>query len=284
MIKKNILLVVTLLFTTWSFSQTEILNKQIGVSFKASTNGIGGDIYYKPINKLAVKAGVEYLSFNLSSDRIESFIGEDPNVVITNPYGSDIVFNTEGNFKTGAVSVAVGYQPFKLFYVTVGIGKSLFTSDVTGVTVTDIMFEGRNVPIIGMVNPVIHKNDVGPFIIDINYKNSIMPYIGIGLGSFVPQNKKVSFALELGAYYVGSYTLKHTMPTGLNAANIDFGQNVTEEQKEMFLEEVNAEVSAIYNDVDREVGIVIDDINNKLESFKFYPVLKFTIGFNAFSF
>ena len=52
----------------------------------------------------------------------------------------------------------------------------------------------------------------------------------------------------------------------------------------MFLEEVNAEVTAVYNDLDREVGIVIDDINNKLENFKFYPVLKFTIGFNAFSF
>ena len=27
-----------------------------------------------------------------------------------------------------------------------------------------------------------------------------------------------------------------------------------------------------------------DDINNKLESYKFYPVLKLTIGFNAFTF
>lgn len=282
--KKTFLLIVAVLFSTWSFSQSADFNQQIGVSLKASTNGVGADLYYRPTKKWAIKAGAEYLSFNLSSDRIESFIGQDPNVVIANPYGNDIVFNTEGNFKTGAISLAVGYQPFKLFYVTAGLGKSLFTSDVTGITVTDIMFEGRDVPTIGMVNPIIYKDDIGPFIIDIDYKNSIIPYIGIGLGSFVPQNKRVSFALELGAYYVGNFALTHTMPTGITAANINYGPNVTQELKDMFFDEINAEVTNLYNDVDKEVSIVIDDINNKFESYKFYPVLKLTIGFNAFTF
>lgn len=282
--KKTFLLTVAVLFSAWSFSQSADFNQQIGVSLKASTNGVGADLYYRPTKKWAIKAGAEYLSFNLSSDRIESFIGQDPNVVIGNPYGNDIVFNTEGNFKTGAISLAVGYQPFKLFYVTVGLGKSLFTSDVTGITVTDIMFEGRDVPTIGMINPIIYKDDIGPFIIDIDYKNSIIPYIGIGLGSFVPQNKRVSFALELGAYYVGNFALTHTMPTGITAANINYGPNVTQELKDMFFDEINAEVTNLYNDVDKEVSIVIDDINNKLESYKFYPVLKLTIGFNAFTF
>lgn len=282
--KKAFLLAIAILISAWSFSQSTNSENQIGISLKASTNGFGGDIYYRPSKKFAVKAGAEYLSFNLSSDRIESFVGESPNVVITNPYGNDIVFNTEGNFKTGAISVAVGYQPFKLFYVTAGIGKSLFSSDVTGLPATDIMFKGIDVPNVGIVNPVIHKDDIGPFIIDIDYKNSIIPYIGVGLGSFVPQNKKVSFALELGAYYIGNFTFKHTMPTGLNAASINFGPNVTQEHKDMYFNEINAEVTTIYNDIDKEVGIVIDDINNKVESFKFYPVLKLTIGFNILSF
>ena len=284
MSKKTLLLAVAVLLTVCSYSQTDEFNQQIGVSLKASTNGIGADLYYRPTNKLAIKVGAEYLSFNLSSDRIESFIGENPNVIVSNPYGSDIVFNTEGNFKTGALSVAVGYQPFKLFYVTAGLGKSLFSSDITGITATDFMFEGKDVPTIGMVIPIINKDDVGPFVIDIDYKNSIIPYVGIGLGSFVPQNKRVSFALERVAYYVGSFTFMHSMPTGINAANIDYGPNVTQEHKDLFFDEINAEVTKLYNDVDREVGVVIDDINNKLERYKFYPVLKLTIGFNAFSF
>ncbi len=284
MSKKTLLLAVAVLLTVFSYSQTDEFNQQIGVSLKASTNGVGADLYYRPTKKLAIKAGAEYLSLNLSSDRIESFTGENPNVVVSNPYGNDIVFNTEGRFKTGAISVAVGYQPFKLFYVTAGLGKSLFASDVTGITATDIMFESKDLPNIGMVNPIIHKDDIGPFVIDIDYKNSIIPYIGIGLGSFVPQNKRVSFALELGAYYVGNFSLTHTMPTGISADNIDYGPNVTQEHKDMFYDEINAEVTSLYNDVDKEVSIVINDLNNKLESYKFYPVLKLTIGFSAFTF
>ena len=281
---KTFFLIVAVLFSALSFSQSNGFERQMGVSVKASTNGIGADLYFRPTKKFAVKVGAEYLSLNLSSDRIESFVGEDVNVTISNPSGTDIVFNTEGRFKTGAVSVAVGYQPFQLFYITAGLGKSLFSSDARGILATDIVFEGKDVPTVGMVKPIIHKTDVGPFIIDIDYKNSIIPYVGIGLGCFVPQNKRVSFALELGAYYVGNFTIAHTMPSGLNAGSIDFGPNVTDEHKSLYFNEINTEVNKIVSDVDKEVRIVVDDINNKLESYKFYPVLKLTIGFNAFAF
>ena len=284
MSKKTFFLAFAVLISAGLFSQSSDFDQQMGVSLKASTNGIGADLYYRPTKKLAVKAGVEYLSFNLSSDRIESFTGEDASVEINNEYlDKPVRFSPEGNFKTGAVSVAVGYQPFKLFYVTAGLGKSLFASDVRGILATDIEFKGENVPTVGMVKPMLHKNDIGPFIIDIDYKNSIIPYIGVGLGSFVPQNKKYSFALELGAYYVGSFSLTHTMPTGLIADNVDYGANVTQEHKDMYFDDIDAEVNRIVADIDREVRVVINDVNDALESFKFYPVLKLTIGFNAFT-
>ena len=111
-----------------------------------------------------------------------------------------------------------------------------------------------------------------------------MPYIGIGLGSYVPQNKKMSFAFEIGAYYVGSYTLKYSLPQGLNVENIYYGENITQEQKDLFSDKINDEVNKTVADLDREVGNAINDINEALESFKFYPVLKLTIGFNAFTF
>ncbi len=281
--KKTLLLFGLLLLSALSFSQTNDFEQQLGVSLKASTNGIGGDIYFQPIEKLAIKAGFEYLAFTITSDRIESFTGEDVNIEFTNNYlDNTIRFDTEGRFKTGALSVGVGYQPFKLFYVTAGLGKSLFASDVTGTLATDVIFKGKDVPTVGMVKPVIRKDDIGPFIIDIGYKNSIIPYLGIGLGSYVPQNKTVSFALELGAYYVGSFSLKHTMPTGFNADNVDYGPNVTQEHKDMFFNEINAHITNVYNDVDNEVSVVIEDINDPLESYKFYPVLKLTVGFRAF--
>lgn len=284
MIKKTLLLISIVLFSTWSFSQTRDTNQHVGVSLKASTNGFGGDIYYGLNEKFAIKAGAEYISINLSSNRIESFINQDPNVSISNPYGDDLVFNTNGKVRTGSFSLSVGYQPFELFYVTAGIGKSLFDSNVRGIAATDIMFETQDVPVIGLITPTIHKEDIGPFIIDIDNKNSIIPYVGIGLGSYVPQDKKFSFALELGAYYVGNYVLKYTLPTGLDASNIDYGLSVSPEIKDIFSDYIDTEIDRVVTDIDREVGIVVDDINDAIKNYKFYPVLKFTIGFDLFSF
>ncbi|NLZ95674.1 MAG: hypothetical protein GX921_07625 [Bacteroidales bacterium] len=284
MSKKTFLLIATLLLSVWSFSQTDYFNQRIGVSLKASTNGFGGDIYYRPIKQLAIKAGAEYLSINLSPSRIESFINQNPNVAISNPYGDDIVFNTNGKIRTGSLSLSVGYQPFKLFYITAGIGKSLFNTDVTGIATTDIVFETQDVPIVGMVTPKIHKEDIGPFIVDIDNKNSIIPYIGIGLGSYVPQSKKFSFALEIGAYYVGNYVIKYTIPTGLNASNIDYGLNLSPAMEDVFSDYIDTEINRVVTDIDKEVGSVVDDINDALKGYKFYPVLKLTIGFGLFSF
>ncbi len=282
---KTLLLSITLLVSSWSFAQTNDSDRHIGISLKASTNGFGGDLYYRPAEKIAVKAGAEYLSLTINSSTIERFVGEDINVSIPMPIGSsNITFNTDAKFKTGALSLAVGYQPFKMMYITAGIAKTLFASEVTGVPITDIVYSSYDVPTIGIVQPRIAKEKIGPFDIDVNSKNSIMPYIGIGLGSFVPQNKTVSFALELGAYYMGSYVIEYSLPTGISTNNIDYGVSIPQELKDLYQDDINTQVDKVAADIDREVGIAIDDINDKLDNFKFYPVLKLTIGFKAFTF
>ena len=274
--KKILLFTITVLFSVGSFSQTGDFDPDIGVSLKASTNGIGGDIYYRPMKKLAVKAGVEYFSLTITSDKVESWIDEDINISIPNPLGNDLVFDTKGRFKTGALSLAVGYQPFKLFYVTAGISKSLFAPDVSGTAANDIVFEDNNNSEVAR----IAKDIVGPFKINIKPKSSIMPYLGVGLGNFVPQNKTVSFAFEIGAYYVGSYVLEPVFPTGLNVENIQYSGSITPEQKGR----IATEVVKFETDIKTEVNTVIKDVNDALESFKFYPVIKLTVGFKAFTF
>lgn len=282
--QKILLLTVAMIISAVSFSQSGDFKQQIGLSAKASTNGFGGDVYYRPIPQLAIKAGMSYLSFTVNSNTIESFINEDINVTIANPLGNDIVFDTEAKLKTGALSIAVGYQPFKLFYITAGIGKTLFASEVVGSSTTDISFGQYEVPNVGIVEPHLTKEKLGPFQIDVKSSNTIMPYLGFGLGSFVPQNKRVSFALEIGAYYVGNYSLAYTLPPGLNVQSIDYGLSLTPEQKDQLANLVNDEVDSIVRELDSEVGKAIDDINRKLEDFKFYPVIKLTVGFNAFTF
>ena len=281
---KIFILAIALLFCSWSFSQTDKFNQQIGVSLKASTNGFGGDLYYRPSQKFAVKAGIEYLSLNIKSKTIERFIGEDINFAVSIPNAPDVKFDAEAAFKTGALSLAVGYQPFKLMYVTAGIAKTLFASDVTGVSTTDIVFSGYNIPTVGMVTPRIAQDKIGAVNVKVNSKNSIMPYVGIGLGSYVPDNKKVSFALELGAYYVGNYVLEYNLPPGLTFENVDYGPNITQEQIDLYLDYVRDDITNAVADLNRQVDDTMFDINQKLNDFKFYPVLKLTIGFRAFEF
>lgn len=281
---KTFFLAIALLVSSWSFSQTGKFNQQIGVSFKASTNGFGGDLYYRTSEKFAVKAGIEYLSLNIKSKTIERFIGEDINFEISIPNAPDVKFDADATFKTGALSLTVGYQPFRLMYVTAGIAKTLFATDVTGVSTTDIVFAGYDVPNVGMVTPSIAQDKIGAVNVKVNSKNSIMPYVGIGLGSYVPSNKKVSFALELGAYYVGNYVLEYNLPPGLAFENVDYGPNITQEQVDLYLNYVRDDVTNAVAHLNRQVDDTMFDINQKLNNFKFYPVLKFTIGFRAFEF
>ncbi len=282
--KKIFFLSITFLITAMGFSQSTDFNHQMGISLKASTNGIGGDIYYRPMDKLAIKAGAEYLKLNIKGETLEKYAGEAINITIANPRGSDLTFNSIGRFKTGALSLAVGYQPFKIVYFTAGLGKYLFSSEVTGTPTTDFTFTSQNIPGIGTINPKILKEDLGIFNITVLPSNSIVPYLGVGLGSFVPRNKSFSFALEIGAYYVGNYVLKANIPTGLKIENIDYGTSITEEQKDQISATVNKEINTVIADINKEVIRAINDINKTIEPYKFYPVLKLTIGFRAFEF
>ena len=282
--KKTFLLSITLLIASLAFSQSSEFNHEMGVSLKASTNGFGGDIYYRPLKKIAVKGGFEYLSFNIKSETLERYVGEDLNVTIPMPGGNDMMFSSAAKIKTGALSLAVGYQPFKAFYLTAGIGKYLFSSNVSGTPTTDLIFGSEEVPGIGKITPKISKEDLGIFNITAKPTNTITPYFGIGLGSFVPGNKKVSFALELGAYYIGNYVLKASLPPGLKSENIDYGPSITQQQKDEYFGTINSEVNTTIGELQDKIDDSIIDVNKSLEKFRFYPVLKLTIGFRAFEF
>ena len=278
--KKTFVLLIALIIATNLFSQSSDFNHQIGISAKASTNGFGADIYYRPMEKLAIKAGAEYFSLNIKNKTLQSYVGESVNFTIPNPRGTDLTFSSEGKFKTGALSLAVGYQPLKLFYFTAGIGKYLFNSEVIGTPLSDIIFDEREIPGLGSISPRISKEDIGLVNVKIKPSNSFIPYLGIGLGSYVPRNKNVSFALELGAYYVGSFKVEANIPQGFTVDNIEYGTSFTEEQ----LDKINSEFNSVITNLNNKVGKIVDDINKEIEPYKFHPVLKLTIGFRAFEF
>ena len=284
--KKTFFVSIALLIAAWGFSQTSDFNHQIGISLKGSTNGVGGDIYYRPTKMLAIKAGVEFVDANITAETMKPYVGDALIVSIPMPTDppTNMIFDAGAKFKTGALSAAIGFQPFGGLYLTAGVGKFLFASEVIGAPRTDLAFESQNVPGVGKVDPKIFKDVLGNFSITVNPANTITPYVGIGLGSFVPRKGAVSFALELGAYYLGSYVLHANLPPGLKSENVDYGSNVSQAQKDQYFGSINNDIDAIIVDLDTEVNKAIDEVNKTIEPYGFYPVIKLTIGIRALTF
>jgi len=282
--KKAILLLAAgLIFSSVLFSQSDF-KQQVGVSLKASTNGLGGDVYYRPFKMFAIKAGVELANIDLSSQTGNSILGNSASISLPMPGGDNMGFDWGAKFKTGSYSLTVGFQPFGGFYITAGLGSFLFNAQVIGTPTTDLTFGSQTVTGVGTVTPKISKDKIGTFSIIVNPTNTIAPYFGIGLGSFVPRKKSVSFALELGAYYMGAPKLQAILPSGLTTENIDWGATITPEQKTQYFGTINSQINNFYSEVQTEVNSQVADINTKIASFAFYPVLKLTIGIKALEF
>lgn len=275
---KTTKLTLCLLFTGIFFCSAGDFKPQFGLSLKGSTYGLGADVYFRPFKVLAIKAGYEGLATQLTADMVQPIAGDAVSVKIPMPSGSDMIFNPEARYNTGSLSVQLGFQPIGLFYLTAGVGTFNLDMQVLGVPATDLSFGSQEVPNVGTVTPIIKKEDLGNFKIQFNPSKKLAPYFGIGLGSFVPRNKRISFALELGAYYMGSPKLTATLPEGLKSENIDYGAEITESQKQEYFGSIESEIDGFINDMQNEINTNVNDINTQIEPFKIYPVLKLTIG------
>lgn len=275
---------IILLFTTSLVATAGDFNSQIGISLKASTNGIGGDIYFRPFKTLALKAGYEAFNINLTSQTLENYIGDVSNLSIPMPSGSDMSFDLGAKFKTGSLSVSAGYQPFGGLYLTAGIGTFLLNAQATGTPTSNLVFGSENIPGIGTVTPSIDKEKFGTFSLELKPALKIAPYFGIGLGSYVPRKKRVSFALEIGAYYMGAPTLSFNLPEGLNSSNINWGSNITQAQIQQYFGDINTKLDGVITDLETELNDKVTEVNEQLKPFAFYPVVKLTIGIKAYEF
>ena len=265
----------TLLCSAGDFKQ------QIGISLKGSTNGIGADLYYRPIKSIAFKAGYEAFNASLTAQTLQSYVGSNiASVSVPMPTGGDMNFDINSKLKTGSLSFLVGYQPFGGLYITAGVGTFLLNADISGTPTNDLNLGSKTVNGV-TVSPVIPKDKIGNFLINLSPTNKIAPYFGIGLGSFVPRKGRVSFALELGAYYMGAPVVSATLPTGLKAENIDWGSNLTQTQRDQYFGTINADVTNTLNDLQTKINSQVNDLNTQMKPFAFYPVLKLTIGIKA---
>lgn len=97
----------------------------------------------------------------------------------------------------------------------------------------------------------VPADKVGDIEITIKPQNKIAPYAGFGIGNAFPRDWPVSFSFEVGAFFMGSPQLD-IKATGMLAPNEDPEH--------------------------------IASLQNEVKDFKFYPVVKFNLGFRLYTF
>lgn len=175
-------------------AQANNFRQSIGISAKASSNGYGGDVYYRPFKTLAVKAGYETLDYTYKTTFEQD----------------ELTLDANARYKTGATSLSLVYQPIGGFYLIGGAAMLNFKPSVFAVSAGSYPIGDISVP----------AEKVGTINVSVLPQNKIAPYAGFGIGNAFPRDWPVSFSLEIGAFYMGSPQLD-VKATGMLAPNMD---------------------------------------------------------------
>ena len=197
----------------------------IGLTVKASSNGAGGEFYYRLQPRFTIRAGYEYLRFKIDHDFDQR----------------DIQLSGKIRYRTGSLFVGATYQFLGWMYVNGGVGWLNFEPTVKAASISG--FEYGDI--------VLKPDVVGDIRFTIKPRLRVAPYLGIGFGRIAPRHRTVSFAFELGAYYMGKPKID-IQATGMLAPSME---------------------------ADR-----IALLEHQIRDYRLYPVLKFNLSFKLFTF
>ena len=134
------------------------------------------------------------------------------------------------NFTHG--NVLVDYHPAGIFHVTAGffVGNSSlgihgFMADWRNNNAQAKLLPGYQWPSVNLLDQKIDLTD-GKANIDFQLGGIVKPYLGIGVGRAISKNKKLAVKFELGALYLGEYTLKQ------NGKKLDLSKSTDPDIKE----------------------------------------------------
>lgn len=176
--KIGIIVSLLLLGSASSFSQTKENLFVLGGGISASTNGVGGNIYWNPAPKWKVQGGYEAMSFRLNFDFEQSNLSMDAKV----------------RYKTGGAFLTAGYQILDWLYATGGIELLIFNPEMKAVPQGDYKYG----------DIYIKPEVVGDVHVKVKSGTSVAPYLALGFGKQSAYYKRVACGFEVGGYYMGS--------------------------------------------------------------------------------
>ncbi len=163
---------------------TILVKKEILVGLNLSTMGFGGTVTKNISSKLDIRLGGSYLGYSYDVHKLKAELQGD------------------ARLKVGAIGLNADYYIFRFFYLSGGLSYNLTT-----VTVHALKAQSMNVGDI-----VLDPQDIGTVEAQITPGSRIEPYLGGGF-SF-RRNKKLSFGVEFGLFFMGAPKVK------LNATNM----------------------------------------------------------------
>ena len=203
--------------------------QDIGVGVRVGTTGVGGSIAYGITRKLSLRANGSVFSYG-----VEDTVGEDPRLRAT------------GDANVGAFSGFLDFHPFgNSFRLTGGVGKNNFQVDAVAIPLDPVCFGNEDNA--GVCDgKVFSPERLGTLKATVKYPAALHPYVGLGFGNLATGNSRVTFLLDLGAYYSSAPELS-LENDGL------FGPTADPEN--------------------------VQTINDGIKSFAWYPVISIGVGF-----
>ncbi len=190
-----------------------------------STNGWGGELKYMVSSQFTIKGGFETLNFSYN------FIFDE----------NEIDYKGNFKYKTGGIFLLGDFNFTKNLYVSGGVLFNSFNPKFTGKAASDFEFGDISIP----------ASKVGEFQFSLSPSIKVSPYGGVGIRSFIGQNKRVVINFEGGMYYMGPPQIE-IAATGL----LEPTANPAHGQKEIF--------------------------EKQIEQYKIYPVAKITLSVKLF--
>lgn len=210
--------------TLFSVLITMFSHAQFGIIPKASTYGFGADVGFRLNDKILLKAGYDSFSFDFDTTLDQESLSVGLNGAIEN----------------ASLGAYVDLQLLGKLYLSAGIVDGGLSSTVSGRSLTDYQWGDVTIP----------SNQLGTLTFNVAPKNSLLPYVGLGLGKLLNGDKTINFALEVGAMNLGGSAVD-VAATGAFAPS--------------------ASNSAFYQE---------ENLNAIFDLLQWYPIVKFNLAIN----
>ncbi len=148
-------------------------NWSLGAS--VSTIGPGIELSKALSTKASISLGINYFNYNHPLNKLDEELAGDAKILL------------------GGASAKLNYYLFQNLYLAGGVSYNQTALDVDG-QMSESVFIG---------DIEMYPDEVGYVSLDITPEYKVAPYLGLGFGSILPDNKKVAFSFELGVMYHG---------------------------------------------------------------------------------